>query len=189
MIYLKEGEKHPNQTKVTKEVLKKRKMLAKGLKYQKAATILRKTDEVKPTSGLAVDASVLKKGRYGKVGIAEIRGVDIETGKIVFNKKISWETTNNLAEYLALYIGFLYLDKEGKELVIYSDSTIAISWVRNGKCKTEYHSTDPKQQHNIIKAERRTKEKWGNVKAVRFWNKKEWGENPADFGRKQKKTL
>jgi ribonuclease HI len=185
MIYLKEGEKHPNQTKVTKEVLKKRNKTKKELKFKEATNSLTKTDSFKPVNGIVVDASVRKKDNKNPIGSGEIRGVDIETGKIVFNKKISWAIESNLAEYLAIYIGFLYLDNLGKELVIYSDNTNAISWIKNGKCKTNMHSTDIKQQHNILKAERRTKEDWGNIKAVRFWNKKEWGENPADFGRKR----
>jgi ribonuclease HI len=183
MIYLKEGEKHPNQTKVTKEVLKKRKKIEKGLKFANSRCSLTKTDEIKPKEGIVVDASVINNNK-NQMGRGEIRGVDIATGKIVFNKKISWEINNHVAEYLALYFGFLYIDGLDKELVIYSDSTNAIAWIKNGKCKTKKHSTDPKQQHNILKAERRTKEAWGNVKAVRFWDKKEWGENPADFGRK-----
>lgn len=184
MIYLKEGEKHPKQTKVTSDVLKRRKKKEKAMKFVNSSNILMKTDDTKPTSGLVVDASVVKINSKNSAGLAEIRGVDISSGKIVFNKSISWRTTNNIAEYLAIYVGFLYVDSLGKDMVIYSDSTNAISWIRNGKCKTGFHSTDPKQQQNIIKAESRTTSDWKNVKSVRFWNNKEWGENPADFGRK-----
>lgn len=189
MIYLKEGEKHPNQTKVTRDVLKKRNKIKKELKFKDSINSLTKTDTFKPINGIVVDASVIKKDKKNPRGNGEIRGVDIATGQIVFNKKITWQIESNLAEYIAIYIGFLYVDKIGNELVIYSDNTNAISWFKNGKCKTNMHSTDPKQQQNILKAERRSKEDWLNIKDVRFWNKKEWGENPADFDRKKNKKI
>ena len=188
MIYLKEGEKHPNQTKVTKDVLRKRNKIKKGLKFKDSKCSLTKTDAFKPTSGIAVDASVIDNNK-NQMGCGEIRGVDIATGEIVFNKKISWKVNNHVAEYLAIYFGFLYVDGLGKDTVIYSDSTNAIAWIRNGKCKTQKHSTDPKQQYNILKAERRSKEDWLNIKGVKFWNKKDWDENPADFDRKRNKKI
>ena len=68
---------------------------------------------------------------------------------------------------------------------IYSDSYNAILWVKNKKCKTKLErSPQTDYLFNLIsRAEHwlQTHE-WRNP--LIKWNTKEWGEIPADFGRK-----
>jgi len=71
------------------------------------------------------------------------------------------------------------------DLPIYSDSQIAIGWVKKGKCKTTL-ARKPKTEELFTYIERA--EAWlkANVitNPIYKWNTKVWGEIPADFGRK-----
>ena len=78
------------------------------------------------------------------------------------------------------------LDRIGDhETIIYSDSRIAIGWVRKGKCNTKLKKTKAtKVIYDMIHAA----ETWlatNSIKnEIRKWETKQWGEIPADFGRK-----
>lgn len=131
--------------------------------------------QVRPKKGIAVDV-----GCKGNPGKAEFRGVDIETGKILFHVTIPGLSTNNIGEYLAAVTGLRYAQKRG--LQVYSDSMTAISWVRKRECRTK-HVVDNDQQNSLIQlAEIYLKTKGGKIQ---FWNNKAFGEIPADLsGRK-----
>ncbi len=130
---------------------------------------------------LAVDAACSHNP-----GPVEYRGVDPNTGKQIFHVGPLQNGTNNIGEFLALVHAMAYMEKQGINYPIYSDSRNAILWVRQGKCKTkleENHSNAP-----LFDLVRRA-EKWLNAHSIRNytilkWNTEEWGEIPADFGRK-----
>ena len=68
---------------------------------------------------------------------------------------------------------------------IYSDSKTALSWIRAGKCRTKIARTDANARlfEIIARAERwLATHTWPN--ALLKWKTSEWGEIPADFGRK-----
>ena len=68
---------------------------------------------------------------------------------------------------------------------IYSDSYNAILWVQKRKCKTKLERTPETEQlfQIIVRAENWLQtHQWRNP--IIKWETKQWGEVPADFGRK-----
>ena len=86
---------------------------------------------------------------------------------------------------MAIVHGISDLKKKGVKLPIYTDSRTAMSWVKNRKCKTKLPET-PKTK-NLFAVVRRA-EKWLQENdfdtPILKWDTKNWGEIPADFGRK-----
>jgi ribonuclease HI len=122
----------------------------------------------------------------GNPGIMEYRGVHTDTGKEIFRMGPFAEGTNNIGEFLALVHALALLHQKGDhETTIYSDSRIAQGWVRKGKAQTKLvPSGRNKQLFGLInRAEQWLKtHKWRNP--IIKWETKDWGEIPADFGRK-----
>lgn len=130
---------------------------------------------------IAVDAAC--SGNPGKM---EYRGVLTHNKKEIFNKGPYLKGTNNIGEFLALVHGIALLKNKNKEAIpIYSDSKIAMSWVRQKKCKTNIHfDASNKDLLELIKrAEKWLKENTFKNPILK-WETKAWGEIPADFGRK-----
>lgn len=122
----------------------------------------------------------------GNPGLMEYRGVDTRTGLELFHVGPLQDGTNNIGEFLALVHALAYLKRKGdEETVIYSDSRIAIGWVKKGKARTKLNKT--KANTRIFELIERA-EKW--LQNTRFktqilkWDTARLGEIPADFGRK-----
>ena len=132
------------------------------------------------TDSLAVDAAC--SGNPGKM---EYRGVYTETGEEIFHIGPFEESTNNIGEFLALVHGIALLKKQNSNIPIYSDSVNAIKWVKNKKCKTRL--TPCEANEPVFDLIHRA-EKWLNENTysnlIFKWETNEWGEIPADFGRK-----
>lgn len=129
---------------------------------------------------LSVDAAC-----SGNPGIMEYRGVDTKSRIQLFIQGPFQKGTNNIGEFLALVHGLSYLKKQGLPMPIYSDSKIAISWVKKGQCRTSLPITNEnKVLFDLVKRA----EKWlhSNTYTTKIlkWETKVWGEIPADFGRK-----
>jgi ribonuclease HI len=129
---------------------------------------------------IAVDAACA-----GNPGVMEYRGVNTETKDQLFLKGPFPEGTNNIGEFLALVHGIALLKKSKNNLPIYSDSKIAISWIKQKACKTnlEKNSNNEKLFDLIARAEDWLKNNSFENKILK-WETKAWGEIPADFGRK-----
>lgn len=129
---------------------------------------------------VSVDAA--SSGNPGKM---EYRGVDTQTGKELFRQGPFMEGTNNIGEFLALVHGLALLKKKSSDRVIYSDSKIAIGWVKRKKCNTKLK---PAPQNKELFQLIRRAESWlrNNTYSTRIikWETRAWGEIPADFGRK-----
>jgi ribonuclease HI len=144
----------------------------------------------KPVSGIAVDASVTG----GIPGWGEYKGIDIETGEVLFHHVIGM-TTNNVAEFIALCHGMIFALVNGYDMV-FSDSQTARYWVIGKKCGTKC-TYNAKTKRGMIWAQKSV-QKIKDLKIsgyqetfyvngmvnVRKWDTINWGENPADFGRK-----
>lgn len=126
----------------------------------------------KPTKGICVDG-----GTEGNPGPCFYRGVDLETGKIIFEKHLGLGT-NNIAEFLGICHAIHYCDKNNVEPNIWSDSVTAIAWVRDKKHKSTFDGEVTKRMNKACEF---LKSK--DIK-INKWVTKEWGEIPADFGRK-----
>lgn len=133
-----------------------------------------------PKKGWAVDAACSHNP-----GPVEYRGVDIESGDVIFSYSDLYGT-NNQGEFLAIVHALALQVKKGINMPIYSDSRTARAWVRNGKAKSMLEVSD-KTQEMLLMIERA--EKWlaqntQHGREVLKWDTDEWGEIPADYGRK-----
>lgn len=130
---------------------------------------------------IAVDAACA-----GNPGRMEYRGVLTHNKQEIFRKGPYQNGTNNIGEFLALVHGIALLKSKNQENVpIYSDSKIAISWIKQKRCKTNINfDASNKDLLELIKRA----ESWlqNNLfkNPILKWETKAWGEIPADFGRK-----
>ncbi|MFD3259535.1 ribonuclease H [Paenibacillus lentus] len=132
-----------------------------------------------------MDSISVDVGCSGNPGIVEYKGVDTQTGELLFYHGPIQKGTNNLGEFIAIVHGLAYLKKKGSNKTVYSDSRTALSWLK----KKEINS-------NLVR-DSTTKEIWELAdRALKWlhantyenkvlkWNTEAWGEIKADFGRK-----
>ncbi|MBR0526361.1 MAG: DUF559 domain-containing protein [Prevotella sp.] len=128
----------------------------------------------------AVDAAC-----SGNPGPMEYQAIDLQTGARVFHFG-PMHGTNNIGEFLAIVHALALMEKQGiRDHVIYSDSRNAIIWVQKMQCKTKLERTPQTEQlYQIIYRA----EMWLRTHPFRVpilkWDTQNWGEIPADFGRK-----
>ncbi|MEG1685391.1 MAG: ribonuclease H family protein [Bacteroides sp.] len=148
-----------------------------GLKKQ--GTIVVPSDPKIEKNSLAVDAAC-----SGNPGPMEYRGVYIQTGQEIFRFGPTLGT-NNIGEFLAIVHGLALIQQKKLKMPIYTDSRTAISWVKNKKCKTLLTRNKNTEQLflYIERAEKWLRENRYTTPIIK-WETKEWGEIPADFGRK-----
>ena len=122
----------------------------------------------------------------GNPGVMEYRGVDVPTGAELFRQGPFPDATNNIGEFLAIVHALALFHNQGNgHTAIYSDSKTALAWIRNRQCRTKLAHTDANARlfEIIGRAERwLATHTWTN--ALLKWKTDEWGEIPADFGRK-----
>ncbi|TXK84760.1 ribonuclease H [Paenibacillus sp. N3.4] len=131
------------------------------------------------------DSISVDVGCSGNPGIVEYKGVDTKTGEIIFYQGPISKGTNNLGEFLAIVHGLAYLQRQGSNKTIYTDSVTALSWIRKKEVST-----------NLVR-DASTEEIWTLVdRALKWlktntytnkivkWDTRKWGEIKADFGRK-----
>ena len=132
-------------------------------------------------NSLTVDAAC--SGNPGKM---EYRGVLHHNKQEVFKMGPFKNGTNNIGEFLALVHGISLLKKKGlHSLPIYSDSKIAMSWIKKKTCRTTitFDASNSDLLTLIHRAEKWLKENSFSNPILK-WETKTWGEIPADFGRK-----
>ncbi len=118
-------------------------------------------------------------------GVLEYQGVDIQTKEVLFKRGPFEEGTVNIGEFLAIVDGIKYMKENKRNQPIYSDSSVAIKWVKDKKYNTK------------LEQGKRNKELFDLLEAAMFfllhnkydneilkWQTADWGEIPADFGRK-----
>ncbi|MDR2970218.1 MAG: viroplasmin family protein [Tannerellaceae bacterium] len=136
--------------------------------------------EVPVWESISVDAAC-----SGNPGDMEYRGVYTATGQELFRIGPFKKGTNNVGEFLALVHGLALLQQKNSDLPVYSDSMNAMKWVKNKKAKTLLARV-PENEQVFALIERA--EKWLKTHTYKNrilkWNTAEWGEIPADFGRK-----
>ncbi len=132
------------------------------------------------SDSLAVDAAC-----SGNPGLMEYRGVYVADGVEIFRVGPLEEGTNNVGEFLAIVHGLALLKRKNLNIPIYSDSANAIKWVERKRCNTKLQQTE----HNksifdlIARAETWLKSNHYSNPVIK-WETGNWGEIPADFGRK-----
>ncbi len=132
------------------------------------------------TLAIAVDAAC-----SGNPGRMEYRGVFVDTGTELFKSPVFENGTNNIGEFLAIVHALAYQKKHKLTYPIYSDSVNAQLWIRHGKCKTKL-KPDARNRYLFELVSRA--ETWLATNTIDVpilkWKTSEWGEIPADFGRK-----
>ena len=131
-------------------------------------------------SSIVVDAACAKNP-----GPMEYRGIYLGTGQELFHYGPVMGT-NNIGEFLAIVHALALIEQQGlKDITIYSDSRTAISWVRRKQCKTTLEQTERTAPlfDMIARAEQWLKARRITTRILK-WETQEWGEIPADFGRK-----
>ena len=131
-------------------------------------------------NSISVDAA-----SSGNPGVMEYRGVDTQTKALLFHKGPFKKATNNIGEFLALVHGLALLKNQESQVMLYTDSVTAMSWVRKKKCNTKLKRTKENQAVFVLidRAEQWLQNNTFTTKVVK-WDTKSWGEIPADFGRK-----
>ena len=129
---------------------------------------------------VAVDAAC-----SGNPGPMEYRGVYLLTGQQIFHFGPVYGT-NNIGEFLAIVHALALMKQKGIRMTIYSDSRNALSWVKQKKCKTKLDRTAKTEElfQMIERAETWLKTHTYSDIPILKWETEEWGEVPADFGRK-----
>ncbi|MDR0680716.1 MAG: ribonuclease H family protein [Dysgonamonadaceae bacterium] len=121
----------------------------------------------------------------GNPGLMEYRGVHTATGEEIFHIGPLEQGTNNVGEFLAIVHALALLKKENSDFPVYSDSTNAIAWIKKKKCNTQLK---PTKVNKLIFDLIERAENWlaNNTYTTEVfkWKTKDWGEIPADFGRK-----
>lgn len=121
----------------------------------------------------------------GGVGRLEYRAVNTETGQVVFARGPFPEGTSNIGEFLAIVELLMLLAEQRDTAPIYSDSEIAIAWVKAKQCKTQL---GPNERNAELFERIWHAQLWLIASAypnlILKWLTVDWGENPADYGRK-----
>jgi ribonuclease HI len=129
---------------------------------------------------LAVDAACNGNGDF------EYQGVWTFSKEEVFKVGPYQDGSNNIGEFLALVHALAFLnqhkDSKMRNMPIYSDSRIAMGWVKAKQCRTK-----SSMNSSVIELVKRA-ENWLKTNEyanpILKWETKVWGEIPADFGRK-----
>ena len=131
-------------------------------------------------NSISVDAAV--SGNPGKM---EYRGVNTKTKKELFKQGPFPEGTNNIGEFLALVHGLAVLKNKKSDLIIYTDSKTAMSWVKKKTCNTKLQLNDKnKPVFDLVERALIWLKNNSYSTVIVKWETKAWGEIPADFGRK-----
>lgn len=139
--------------------------------------------------GVRRDAIAVDGACAGNPGRMEYRAVRLIDGAEVFRvgSKEPMTGTNNIAEYLAMIHLAALLEKSGDTSTpIYTDSKNTLAWLRKGRSNTTLADTPQTAKARDLL---RRADAWlaahGPIRNPIFkWNTEEWGEIPADFGRK-----
>ena len=139
-----------------------------------------------------VGAWAVDAGCSGNPGPMEYQGVDLATGEKMFHFGPYYPDgsivygTNNIGEFLAIVHALALMHKMGiTGKAIYSDSYNAILWVKKKQCKTKLERDERTEPLYALISRA---EKWLRTHNVTTpiikWETRQWGEIPADFGRK-----
>lgn len=151
----------------------------------------KKTRDLSPAElrsiGEPIELSLTVDAACNGAGVMEYQGVwNFNREVPVFRKGPYNKGSNNIGEFLALVHALAYLqqqkDPKMHVLPIYSDSRIAMGWVKAKRCRTN------QRPGADLSALISRAEKWLHTNSyqnpILKWETKAWGEIPADFGRK-----
>lgn len=120
----------------------------------------------------------------GNPGAMEYKGVYTKNGKEIFHLGPVQNGTKNIGEFLAIVHALALMKQKNSYLPVYSDSLIAIGWIRQKKANTSLPRNEATAHiWNLIDRA----ENWLNTNVhtnqILKWDTKNWGEIKVDFGR------
>ena len=138
------------------------------------------------TSTPKPEANVVDAACAGNPGVMEYRGVYLPSRRVIFEMGPFPKGTNNIGEFLAIVHALALIEKQGlTNLVIYSDSMIALGWIRKKRCKTLMERTaETAPLFDLIERAERWLQTHTYTTPIYKWDTVRWGEIPADYGRK-----
>ncbi|BAY29709.1 hypothetical protein NIES2107_15530 [Nostoc carneum NIES-2107] len=152
---------------------------------QDETKLQQKREKIVPANELILDSVCVDASCIGNPGDVEYRGMYTATRQVIFHKRPMPNGTNNLGEFLAIVHALAHLKKQESNLPIYSDSETAIIWVINKKVRTKLiPDTTNKEIFNLVERALTWLNNNEYLNPILKWNTPEWGEIPADFGRK-----
>lgn len=136
--------------------------------------------------GIRLDAIAVDGACAGNPGRMEYRCVRVIDGVEIFHMGPLEGGTNNIGEYLALIHAAALLARDGNTSTpIYTDSRTALAWVRRRHSNTTIQPNG--RNAKVIELLARA-DAWIGAHAIANpilkWDTAQWGEIPADFGRK-----
>jgi ribonuclease HI len=121
----------------------------------------------------------------GNPGVLEYQGVNTATKEVLFSRGPFPKGTVNIGEFLAIVHGLAYLKKINSTCPIYSDSRTAISWVKKKAIKTNLERTSATEElFKMVDSALDWLHNNPYTTKILKWETEDWGENPADYGRK-----
>lgn len=136
--------------------------------------------------GIRLDAIAVDGACSRNPGPMEYRCVRVVDGVEIFHKGPFAGGTNNIGEYLALIHAAAMLAQRGDTTTpIYTDSRTALAWVRNRRANTRVVATSENAPLLQIVARADAWIQSHDIpNPILKWDTDNWGEIPADFGRK-----
>lgn len=138
--------------------------------------------------GIRLEAIAVDGACSGNPGDMEYRAVRVADGVELFRrgKAQGLIGTNNIAEYLGLiHVAAMLAARGDFSRPIYTDSRTALSWLKRGHSKTTLERT-PRTAPTLELLARA--DAWLAANTIKNpilkWDTDNWGEIPADFGRK-----
>ncbi len=148
------------------------------------ANAAKNTDKKEIPANIHRDALAVDAACSGNPGQMEYRGVYLATQQVVFHFGPVYGT-NNIGEFLAIVHALALLKQKGSNMPIYSDSRNAILWVKQRRCKTKLPRTaETEELFTLIERAEKWLQSNSYPNHIIKWETSEWGEIPADFGRK-----
>jgi ribonuclease HI len=154
--------------------------------YVKTTTSAPKSAGKIPRSAIVQESVAVDAACSGNPGDMEYRGVYTADKRELFHVGPLKDGTNNIGEFLAIVHALAMLKQQGKSLMpIYSDSKTAQGWVKKGKCNTKLEATERNEAiFELIERAERWLASNKITNPILKWETEDWGEIPADFGRK-----
>jgi ribonuclease HI len=136
-------------------------------------------------NGPILDSYCVDAACSGNPGRVEYRCVHTRSGEEVFHQGPFARGTNNIGEFLAIVHALALFKVKGVSEPIYSDSVNAMLWVKRKRCRTklERDARNTRLFDLVDQAEAWLEENTYANKILK-WDTANWGEIPADFGRK-----
>lgn len=138
-----------------------------------------------PMDQIDYDSISVDVGTRGNPGPVEYKGVDTRNGQIIFSKGPIAKGTNNMGEFLAIVHALAYLNKQGSNKTVYSDSENALKWVKQKKAASTLVRDESTAEiwELVDRAEEWLRTHKYTNKLLK-WETRSWGEIKADYGRK-----